>query len=153
MVGDVAQMSTFMRDNDNIDFLQTKSVIFNSQQHKQPHRELNKKVKCEEGMGGWRNMVVQSRDSGVSVAYNYSCKSPNSDKSMLPHDDSKFDRVGCLRDEEVPSMKPFEMQITESEVSCTDTVNNSLRFSADCELYEAHGPALVFSKTIRLGVS
>ncbi|KAF5191173.1 Transcription factor bhlh [Thalictrum thalictroides] len=53
---------------------------------------------------------------------------------MLPHDDSvnfpflpssilcsdvgvdsKFDRVGCLRDEEVPSMKPFEMQITESE--------------------------------------
>ncbi|KAF5186638.1 Transcription factor protein, partial [Thalictrum thalictroides] len=160
MVGDVAQMSTSMRDHDNIDFLQTKSVIFNSQQHKQAHRELNKKVKCEEGMGGWRNMVVQSRDSGVSVAYNYSCKSPNSDKSMLPHDnsvnfpflpssilcsdvgvDSKFDRGGCLRDEEVPSMKPFEMQMTESEVSCTDTVNNSLRFSAGCELYEALGPA------------
>ncbi|PIA36456.1 hypothetical protein AQUCO_03400381v1 [Aquilegia coerulea] len=154
----VAQRSTFLRDHDNIDFLQTKSVIFNSQQHKQAHREQNKKVKCEEGIGGWRNMVVQSRDNGVSVAYNNFYESPNSQKSMLPHEDSvnflqssilcsdvgvnsKFDRISCLQNEEVPSMKPFEMQITESEVSCTDTVNSSLRFSAGCELYEALGPA------------
>ncbi|KAF9605622.1 hypothetical protein IFM89_017965 [Coptis chinensis] len=145
--------STVMRDYEST---QANSGIYSLEQQKSVQMESNNREMCEEPNIESRSMFVTSRNHDSSNC----SEDPYIDSFIFPldefvnyrflssripdatdGDEINFDKVTSLQKEELPLSQPFEMEITESAISCTNTANTYLRFSAGCELHEALGPA------------
>lgn len=148
--------STVTMDHQSPDVI-PKSATLTSEQETCVPMESNYKDMGEEAKSCWRKMSVHIGHSNASVLHSYSSETPKFDEilpldgflgcsfpsSRVPDlhvvDAFNIDRVTHLQNEKPLLPKPVEFQTTESAISCTDTVNSALRFSAGCELYEALG--------------
>nr|DAD19855.1 TPA_asm: hypothetical protein HUJ06_021318 [Nelumbo nucifera] len=154
---------TFIGD-ESTQFLYPRSRICSLDNQKEVDMKMFKNKKYREEINRWKDCVGSiQNDASVSqdllnttINITKPLPKPEGGRPFLPPDllEPAVDMVKCfgvhLQNKELHIPEPLEVQRGKgsednmkfrTEINCTNTVDNSLKFSTVCELHEALGPA------------